>query len=651
MNKKLIAYYLCIILVCTLLPYTTTSTNTSAGKPAGDLIIHAIYPIQVIDNADVMVVDKDTVFRIVIRSSFPEEIYTDINITFDFGKQTYLEDGINDEGVLLVQGSNVIYSPGGPAIPGEETPWDPEGYLHWTQIGFDSTIRAEIDPFNKIAETDETNNIKVIQSPLAIRDAPQLKILALPVAFPGEDDWSISNDKLDAQLKFLHAIYPLAESDLYEYEGNVWRIYSDPGPEIPNLNWLFEEVAYPITLVTRMMGFDRVVIALKKPFGYNGVALGMLRDPLFREPVVVKSSFPGNDLVAHEIGHTYYLWHPHDLGPPVFTATKFDVANQQYNHPVNNFMSYRGSPSWIDKGRYDGDTKVWLPPGNYDFPGDPLIGIDPMNYNLKIGTWQWNLVEQLTTMYDLFQCILIHGFIEYNGPIIFPYSWFEIMGVPAMQQQIDNPSENQQKYEISLLNEDDQVISKFPFLASFSYHVHDDMVGGFETIETTKAPFMFNIKKVEGTKKIQIKDSEGQVLVQREITPNAPEVKVTYPNGGERFKIGKTISIEWNAVDQDGDTLRCTVAYSNDNGNNWIPIAFDINETTFNWETTGLEKGDYKIKVIASDGINTGEDVSDGSFALPKNIKNKQSPYNTWIFNLIRNFLNKIGILIEEFLH
>ena len=90
MNKKFIAYFLCIIFVCTLLPYTTTSTNTFPTMPQGDLIIHEIYPIQVIDNADVMIVYKDTVFRIVVRSSFPEEIYADINITFDFGTQTYL---------------------------------------------------------------------------------------------------------------------------------------------------------------------------------------------------------------------------------------------------------------------------------------------------------------------------------------------------------------------------------------------------------------------------------------------------------------------------------------------------------------------------------------------------------------------------------
>jgi hypothetical protein len=643
MNKKLITYILCGILICTLLPYTTISKNISTNTNAGDLIIHAIYPIQVIDNANAMVVHKDTVFRIVVRSSFSEEIYTDIKITFDFGNQNYLEDGIYDDGIPIVLGTNVIYSPGGPALPGHDTTWDPEGYLHWTQIGYDSTVKAEIDPFNIIEETDETNNMKVLQSPIPVNDADQLKILAVPVAFPGEDDWSISDTKLETQIDFLQAVYPLAESDLYVNKINVWRIYSDPGPVIESFNWLFEEVAYPITLATRMMGYDRVIIVLQKPFGYNGVAIGMLRDPLFREPVIVKSSFPGTDLVAHEIGHTYYLWHPHDLGPPIFTATEYDLVNQQYNNPVNNFMSYRGIPSWIDKGRYDSDPKLWLPPGNYYFPGDPEIGKAPMNYNMEIGTWEWNLFDQLTSMSNLFQCILIHGFIEYNGPIIFPYSWFEIMGTPSTPQQINYLSKNQQIYEISLLNEENQTISRFPFRASFSYHVHNDKVGDFETIETTKVPFMFNIKKIEGAKKIQIKDEIGQVLVVREITPNAPEVTVNSPNGGERFKIGKTINIKWNAVDKDEDTLRHTIAYSTDNGNNWVPLAFDINESNFEWDTTGLERGDYIIKVISSDGINTGEDISDRPFALPKN---KATYFNYPLLNwLINRFPNTFPIL------
>jgi len=542
-----------------------------------------------------MVVNKDTVFQIVVRSSFPEEIYTEINITFNFGQQTYLEDGFNNEGIKIVKGTNVIYAPGGPSIPGNETPWDPEGYLHWTKIGFDSTVRAEIDPFNKIEEVDETNNVKVIESPIRVNGAQQLKILAVPAAFPGEDDWSVSSTKLDNHIKFLQSIYPFAESDLYVHKLNVWRIYSDPGPKITSFNWLFEKVAYPITLVTRMLGYDRVIIALKKSFGYTGVAIGMMRNPEVREPVVVKSSLPGKELVAHEIAHTFYLWHPHDLGPPIFTATKFDLANQQYNIPVNNFMSYRGSPSWIDKGRYDSDPKVWMPPGTYYFPGDPVKGIDPCNYELEVGRWQWNLVEQLTTMTNLFHCILIHGFIEYNGPIILPYSWFEIVGYPTAPQPIDHRSSNQQKYEITLLNENNQILSRFPFSISFSYHVHDDMVGGFETIKTDKVPFMFNIKKVEGAQKIQIKDEEGQVLIQREITPHAPEVKVKYPNGGERFKIGKPITIRWTAVDQDQDNLRYTIAYSNDRGTNWIPITFDINESTYRWDTTGLETGNYQI--------------------------------------------------------
>jgi len=57
-----------------------------------------------------------------------------------------------------------------------------------------------------------------------------------------------------------------------------------------------------------------------------------------------------------------------------------------------------------------------------------------------------------------------------------------------------------------------------------------------------------------------------------------------------------------------------------------------------------------KFKVIASDGINTGEDISDGSFSLPEDTKDKQIPFNSWIFNFIKNILNKIRLFIENLL-
>jgi hypothetical protein len=123
---------------------------------------------------------------------------------------------------------------------------------------------------------------------------------------------------------------------------------------------------------------------------------------------------------------------------------------------------------------------------------------------------------------------------------------------------------------------------------------------------------------VEGTRFIQIQDADGQVLAERMVSYNSPNVQIIHPNGGEEFKVGDKIDIEWEGYDQDQDTLRYTLAYSNDSGQNWIPLAFDIKDTFFEWNTFDQGTGEYLIKVIASDGVNVGEDISDGKFTIPR---------------------------------
>jgi parallel beta-helix repeat protein len=106
----------------------------------------------------------------------------------------------------------------------------------------------------------------------------------------------------------------------------------------------------------------------------------------------------------------------------------------------------------------------------------------------------------------------------------------------------------------------------------------------------------------------------------------APTVTVTSPNGGEIWKDTKTVT--WTANDNNGDSLTYTLKYSDDNGGNWYSIDNGITQTSYNWDTTTAGMGfgfDFLIKVIASDGLLTGQDTSDLKFEL-------DNPPNTvWI--------------------
>jgi hypothetical protein len=88
------------------------------------------------------------------------------------------------------------------------------------------------------------------------------------------------------------------------------------------------------------------------------------------------------------------------------------------------------------------------------------------------------------------------------------------------------------------------------------------------------------------------------------------------PNGGEI--LADTHTVTWTASDGDGDPLVYAVHYSPDGGATWRPLAMDLSEPSWDWDT-GQSPGAHAsglVRVIASDGFNTSEDRSDGPFSV-----------------------------------
>ncbi|MDJ0755200.1 MAG: two-component regulator propeller domain-containing protein [Ardenticatenaceae bacterium] len=90
----------------------------------------------------------------------------------------------------------------------------------------------------------------------------------------------------------------------------------------------------------------------------------------------------------------------------------------------------------------------------------------------------------------------------------------------------------------------------------------------------------------------------------------APTVAINSPTGGS-FATGD-ITVSWNANDPDGDPLSIGVYFSDDNGANWVPIAFpDSEESSIAIPVTtlvGSENG--RFKVVVSDGFQQAEATS-----------------------------------------
>ncbi len=109
---------------------------------------------------------------------------------------------------------------------------------------------------------------------------------------------------------------------------------------------------------------------------------------------------------------------------------------------------------------------------------------------------------------------------------------------------------------------------------------------------------------------------DGTELARRAVSASPPVVQVLSPNGGE--SIAGSMTITWLADDPDEDTMLFTVQYSPDAGTTWQPLATNYHTTTLVLEDLGGIPGSSSalIRVIATDGVNTGTDTSDGTFQV-----------------------------------
>lgn len=123
---------------------------------------------------------------------------------------------------------------------------------------------------------------------------------------------------------------------------------------------------------------------------------------------------------------------------------------------------------------------------------------------------------------------------------------------------------------------------------------------------------------------------QGATLAERRISPHLPAVNITAPTYGQT--IGASMTIEWNATDADGDALLCSVQYSPDHGHSWHSLATDYpgdGDATTTMTVTSMATslipgsdvqsapGSSRIRVIATDGVNSGMALSE-PFLVPR---------------------------------
>ncbi|MBI2207996.1 hypothetical protein HYU50_00715 [Candidatus Woesearchaeota archaeon] len=131
--------------------------------------------------------------------------------------------------------------------------------------------------------------------------------------------------------------------------------------------------------------------------------------------------------------------------------------------------------------------------------------------------------------------------------------------------------------------------------------------GNITPLNTTFA--IFAIPFNESVKTINFFQNET-LKSQRNVTPNTPTINITTQLQNQVFD--KSLTISWNASDLDNDTINYAVLISSDNGNTFSTLEIDYsNKSLIINSTNFINSNQYKIKILATDGINTGNDTTE----------------------------------------
>jgi hypothetical protein len=144
----------------------------------------------------------------------------------------------------------------------------------------------------------------------------------------------------------------------------------------------------------------------------------------------------------------------------------------------------------------------------------------------------------------------------------------------------------------------------------------------FDTIGDTFDPiegsgyFRQVIPWQDGTARIVIR--EGQTMLHiTHVSANPPQVTLLSPNGGESWPPYGEHTVTWTGSDADGDPLRYVLLHSPDDGATWKAVAVNLTGESYTLEAGRLAGSETaRLQVIASDGVNTSQDDSDGVFTV-----------------------------------
>ncbi|MFQ5858059.1 MAG: hypothetical protein ACE5LU_20840, partial [Anaerolineae bacterium] len=625
------------------LPYFPPIAVTLVPLPAPDLSIHGIeitQGIQCFDTSKGLAGCPDNSLPVVTKKNSTARIYL---------KYSGLFSGLNNVPVRLrIRANGVWYTANatGNARPTLNQANNDDARVYFN-VNFTNNVvvdfYAQVDPNNTIAETNEANNRYPASGYITLnfRRRDTLKIVGQrlryhPSGYTGTQyagGWAVNGGAAD----WYEQLLPIRTNGInYSVKSgylNWTTTLSSSGQHslisTLNIQWILQN-AFGWLFTGAFTGADHVYGWVPNA-GWSGGHADMPVYPhagglgvvgIGTDAPGTSTDNPGRGAVVfgHELTHDYNIYHT-NTGPDDASLTGDCGSN-------DSSSDFPYSTSSIQEFGFNPITgKIYNPANTHDLmsycpPGSKQGWISPFTWNRMFNNLAATALGATNEAHtSVFRATQGTESLVVNATIFNP----EVLGRDGGElgdlYRVDSsipfglPAGD---YAVEL-REGDNVLRRETFAVSFeseySAHTGDEPPG-----DPSPAPQMdvaFVMPWENGTTSVVLLHND-QVLDQRPVSDNAPQVLITSPSEAVSWPVGSTQQLTWQGSDLDGDSLTYSVFYSHDAGASWDLLASELAEQSFTVDVDALAGGsDVRFRVVATDGVNTAYDETDEAISVP----------------------------------
>lgn len=507
---------------------------------------------------------------------------------------------------------------------------------------------AEVDPDHTILETNESNNRYPASGTFALnfRRRDTLRIVGdrlryHPSGYSGTQyagGWAVNGGAAD----WYEQVLPIRNNGInYSVKSGYqnWTSTLSTGNgqhsliQYLNSQWILENAFSWLFGSGAFTGADHVY-GWAPNDGYTGGhadmpvyphagGLGVVAIGTDRAGTSTDNPGGGALIFGHEITHDYNVFHTNtgldDCGS--------DDSNSDFPYGTSSIQEFGFNPV---------TGKIYDPANTHDLMsycpanGSKLGWISPFTWNKMFN----NLSPTLTTAADTMgtagalqttaseQSLVVHATI-YN-PDFSPTVPGELGDLYRLSTNLAYPLPAGD-YAIQLRS-NSTILYTQTFTVSFEGE-YDPYSGIFADVPADEPPFppgpsdradlSFIMPWAVGTTQIQLMHG-NEILDQRSVSANPPQVSITDPVGSVEWPAGTTQTLSWSGSDPDGDSLSYSVLYSSDGGVGWQLLIAGLTETSLDLQVDALAgTNDARFRVVATDGVNTAFDETPNPISVP----------------------------------